>query len=112
MYCESARRTAHNRAAMKPTIALFVLALTLLMPTAGGAESEWAGSPPPLDFGLRFTAEPSTTAPYPWIRSTDSPELEQTWLASGVNTSQLSGVSGGVATGMTTALGTAATSER
>ena len=106
MCCASVRRTAHNRARMKRTLAALGLALTVLFPAAVQAESEWAGSPPPLDFELRSTAQPSTTAPYPWLRSTDSPELEQTWLAEGVDTGQLAEVSGGVATGMTTALET------
>ena len=89
---------------MKRSLLAAGLALCLVGPATASAESEWAGSPPPLDFGLQTTAAPSTTAPYPWLRSTDSPELEQTWRSGGVDTSQLAGVTGGVADGMATAL--------
>ena len=81
------------------------LIFTLLVPATAMAESEWTdGSPPPLDFSLQVTAAPSTTAPYTWLRSTDGAALEQTWNVSGVDTSQLSGVTGGVADGMGSAL--------
>ena len=113
MSCASAHLRAHNRTRMKRALSAFGLAFTLLLPATAWAESEWdGGSPPPLDFALQTTAAPSTTAPYPWLRSTDSPELEQTWNASGVNTAQLTGVDGGVATGMTTALGTDTSRQR
>jgi hypothetical protein len=90
------------------------LIVALLLPTTAWAEAEWweSGSPPPLDFSLQVTAQQSTTAPYTWLRSTDSPALEQTWSTSGVDTAQLEGVTGGVADGMTEALGARQTLSR
>lgn len=86
------------------------LALSLLLVAAPGAttESEWTdGSPPPLDFGLRVTGAPSTTAPYPWLRSTNGgTAVEGTWNETGVETEMLASVDGGVETGMTSALST------
>ena len=90
-------------------LAVLGLVLALAVPTTVWGEAEWFdGSPPPLDFGLQVTAAPSTTAPYPWLRSTDSPQIEQTWNATGVNTNELSGVTGGVADGMTSAISSSA----
>src|SRR5687768_13995126 len=89
------------------------LIFSLLVPASAWAEAEWTdGSPPPLDFSLQVTATPSTTAPYTWLRSTESAELEQTWNVSGVDTTQLVGVTGGVADGMNEALGTRLTTSR
>ena len=108
MCCGSDHLKAHNRLHTMRALPLPALLLTLilLVPTAAWAEAEWTdGSPPPLDFSLQVTADPSTTAPYTWLRSTDSPSLEQTWNVSGVDTGQLVGVTGGVADGMNEALG-------
>jgi hypothetical protein len=106
MCCASARRTLHNPPTMKRALAGLGLVLSLLTPVTAGAEAEWTdGSPPPLDFGLRTTAAPSTTAPYTWLRSTDSPAIEQAWNdADQVDLSMLQGVTGGVADGMATAI--------
>ena len=88
------------------TLAALGLILSLAVPTTAWAEAEWTdGSPPPLDFGLQVTAAPSTTAPYTWLRSTDSPEIEQAWNETqAVDLSMLGGATGGVADGMTTAI--------
>ncbi|HET7769482.1 MAG TPA: hypothetical protein VFN74_11960 [Chloroflexota bacterium] len=95
---------------MKRALAGIGLLLSLLTPVTAGAEAEWTdGSPPPLDFGLQVTAAPSTTAPYTWLRSTDSPAIEQSWNeASQVDLSMLAGVTGGVADGMASAIQTPA----
>ena len=88
-------------------LAATLAASLLLIVTSGvAAESEWTdGSPPPLDFGLHVTAAPSTTAPYPWLRSADGgASVEATWNESGVETEMLADVSGGVASGMRKAL--------
>ena|SRR5687767_7996591 len=86
------------------------LAISLLLVTTAGAaaESEWTdGSPPPLDFGLQVTGAPSTTAPYPWLRSADGgASVEDTWNESGVQIEMLADVDGGVETGMSSALTT------
>jgi hypothetical protein len=96
-----------------PLLPTLGLICTLLVPASAWAEAEWTdGSPPPLDFSLQVTAEPSTTAPYTWLRSTDDAALEQTWNVSGVDTGQLTGVTGGVADGMTEALGALAKPSR
>ena len=86
--------------------ATLAASLVLVITSGAASESEWTdGSPPPLDFGLQVTAAPSTTAPYPWLRSTDGGEtVEATWNESGVETQLLAGVSGGVETGMRMAL--------
>ena len=86
--------------------AVLGLLVTLLLPSAAWAEAEWTdGSPPPLDFSLQVTAAPSTTAPYTWLRSTDSPSIEQEWNDAGqVTLSDLAVVTGGVADGMAAAI--------
>ena len=87
-------------------------ALALAVPAA--AENEWdEGSPPPQDFGFQQTAEPSGTSAYNWLYSADGgAAVYDSWTTNGVNTSQLSSVSGGVATGMTTATAARAGSGR
>ena len=91
---------------MKRALAGLGLVLSLLTPATVGAEAEWTdGSPPPLDFGLQTTAAPSTTAPYTWLRSTNSPSIEQAWNeANLVDLSMLKDVTGGVSDGMATAI--------
>ena|SRR5688500_10792290 len=104
----------HNPQHIMRALPALVLIGSLLLPTTAWGEAEWwdSGSPPPLDFSLQITAEPSATAPYTWLRSTESPTLEQTWSTSGVDTTQLDGVTGGVADGMTEALGARLTPSR
>lgn len=105
MYCVNAPQRAHNRVTAMRLLVSLGLLVALLAPTAAWAEAEWTdGSPPPLDFSLQVTAAPSTTAPYTWLRSTDSPSIEQSWNeADEVTLSDLVGVTGGVADGMAAA---------
>ncbi len=77
------------------------LALLLLMGGQALAGPEWcdAGSPPPNDFRLRPTGEPSFSSSLSWLKSTTSGTLD---LPAGINTLQ-----GGVAIGMQHALANA-----
>jgi hypothetical protein len=78
-----------------------------------GAEAEWCdtGSPPPNDFRLQPTGAGSATSPPAWLNSTDNGGTLLTMYAAigQIDVSQVSQLSGGVATGMSTAVGATST---
>src|SRR5262245_10778303 len=94
-----------------------LLAGALWLGGAGGAaaEAEWCddGSPPPNDFRLQPTGGYSDLAPPYWLRSTDNGDALLTiYILTGVlDVSQVGQLSGGVATGMTTAAGSTSTAD-
>jgi hypothetical protein len=78
---------------------------TLALAAPAAAESTWVdGSPPPEDFGVQSTAPQAGVSAYNWLYSTDGgAAVYASWTTQTVDRSQLDGLSGGVATGMTTA---------
>ena len=77
------------------------------MAGAVGAEAEWCddGSPPPNDFRLQPTGTGSAVSPPYWLQSTDDEALLTVYLLTGViDVSQVTTLTGGVATGMSTAV--------
>jgi hypothetical protein len=105
------RTPAHSSlpAAIRLSIAAGVIAAGLLAAAPVRAENSWEdGSPPPEDFGFQATAPQSGVSAYNWLYSTDGgTAVYVSWTAAGVDTSLLGSVSGGVATGMTTATASA-----
>jgi hypothetical protein len=98
------KRTSFSRWAARG-LATASLGVALLNAAPLSAENSWTdGSPPPDDFGLQPTPLQSDVSAYNWLYSADGgAAVYQSWTASGVNRTLLEPLSGGVATGMSSA---------
>jgi hypothetical protein len=105
MRSHSSRPVWRLHRTLRLSFAAGVMAAALVAPSSVGAENSWDdGSPPPEDFGFQPTPEQSGVSAYNWLYSADGgASVYTSWTTSGVDTTLLESVSGGVQTGMSTA---------